>query len=235
MMKQKYYFTLVLSFCIFFLTLSKGQTEKFVHIYCGISEFKDSKATASYKYHSLFGLSPDINEEETSKVKFRDSTVLGGKYGEWFDDSYLGYAIDISYFKAKEDNIDTIITPISVLMLLRYPSIKLNESESSKYFIYGAIGLGYPYADITIDFRPDVSKEINGKGEGLFAEYRLGLSYKCNKRVSIFGEYRYADITLHDEFFQLLKPWEYLFSLNSDDAVIDFTINQFLIGLSYGF
>ncbi len=233
MMRQKYLLTLITCFCIFFLTLSKGHAEKFINIYCGISEFKNSKATASYKYHSLFGLSPDISEKETSKVKFKNSTVFGGKYGEWFDDLYCGYAIDVSYFKADEDNIGISVIPISVLMLLRYPSLKLNESKGRKYFLYGAIGLGYPYADITADFRPNVSQKVTCKAEGLFVDFRLGLSYKCNKQISIFGEYRYADITLHDDFFKWLKPWEYIFS--SDDAVIELTINQFFMGLSFGF
>lgn len=200
----------------------------FFDVYFGNSKTDSDNASASYGEYSFFG--GGFSEQETREVSYREASVLGLRLGKWIDDENLGVAVDISYFKADGSNVEVKAYPLSLLMMFRWPLMKNNEYPNGRIYPYVGLGVAFVLADISVDFRPNVRKEISGGAYGFGMDYRLGLAWKIVEDIAIFGEYRNlaADLDLDTS-----DGFGISFSGETKDAAVDFTTKQLFIGLSF--
>jgi len=61
-------------------------------------------------------------ESASERTSYDTSFTFGGRIGYWLDIfHYLGFAADLSYFKADSEKVDFSIVPFSILVMLRWP------------------------------------------------------------------------------------------------------------------
>ena len=149
----------------------------------------------------------------TSDVEWETSPSFGFRGGYWFEafmPSVLGIGLDLSYYRAFEDDsfapLDVWMTPITPLLMLRIPLGFDEDFPGGRVQPYGAIGPGFTlvaaHADLSdlssagaaVDDFEDATFDV-----GLDA--RAGLAVQLSPGFALFAEYRYTYIEpdLEDE------------------------------------
>jgi hypothetical protein len=163
------------------------EAEWFTDLYAGIAQAPKTDVTADiFRYPA-----PSISV--TRSVSFDNSLAIGARGGYWFDRfHWLGLAADLSYFKADGNGVETSVIPLSLLVMLRIPLLENKDFPHGKLQPYAALGGGLFFYDISVDFRPDASKELGDSGPIPGLDARAGLTWQFHKHVGLFGEYRYT-------------------------------------------
>jgi opacity protein-like surface antigen len=138
------------------------------------------------------------------------SASVGMRGGYWFEfeeipASFLGVALDLSYYNAFEDTdfaeVNIWATPMTPLLMLRLPLGYSEEFPGGRVQPYAAVGPGFTFtaahADLSnlgigLDDFEDATFDV-----GLDA--RAGLAVQLSRRFALFGEYRYTYLEPHFE------------------------------------
>jgi outer membrane protein with beta-barrel domain len=200
-----------------------ARAEGFLDIYLGAAFPQDNKVDVDTDDAVLNGgaIGTDGETFRAAYPTNRDfdwetSPSMGIRGGYWFEfeeigPSFLGAALDLSYYRAFEDTdfaeINVWLTPMTPLLMLRLPLGYSEEFPGGRVQPYAAVGPGFTIAAASADLSnlgigmddfEDVSFDV-----GLDA--RAGLAIQLSRSFALFGEYRYT----------YLKP-------NFDDTVDDF-------------
>ena len=139
-----------------------------------------------------------------SDVDWETSPSVGMRGGYWFEQtgvSFIGIGLDLSYYRAFEDDnfasLDVWATPITPLLMLRLPLGYSERYPGGRVQPYAAVGPGITLsaarADLDelssagafLDDFEDASLDV-----GLDA--RAGLAVALSPHFALFGEYRYT-------------------------------------------
>ncbi|HEX3179171.1 MAG TPA: outer membrane beta-barrel protein [Methylomirabilota bacterium] len=162
-----------------------------------------------------------FNVERTQDANFRSSAVYGLRLGRWFDDlSWLGLAVDGSYFRATKD---LQVFPLTALVMVRYGFLRDDEFKDGRLQPYAALGGGVFISNVdgTLGFlkASDTSVDI-----GL--DTRVGVAYRFEGNWAAFLEYRFTHVSPSYD----VKPFG---GRTSADTTLN--TSHFLLGLSYRF
>jgi opacity protein-like surface antigen len=131
------------------------------------------------------------------------SPSLGIRGGYWFEfseftPSFLGLALDMSYYRAFEDTdfaeINIWATPMTPLLMLRLPLGYSEDYPGGRVQPYAAVGPGFTITAATADLSnlgigmddfEDVSFDVG-------FDARAGLAVQISHSFALFGEYRYT-------------------------------------------
>jgi opacity protein-like surface antigen len=229
-MKQNEFFLIIfLILCFLAIGPTQALAEGFIDIYGGgaMSETADVETSISSS-----GLGFVTTNTHSQRVDFDSSFTVGGRVGYWFDVfPYVGFSLDLSYFRAEGKNADIQVIPLSLLLMLRYPLFKSEKFRNGRIQPYAAIGPGLFYSHAKADFRPDLTEKISGDSYKIGLDVRAGLAWQFHKHLALFGEYRYTDFSID------LKQSDILYGLagTKETMKTQLATNHFLIGLSYRF
>ena len=209
--------------------LERGKAEKiaraapirerwFVDLYCGGVMPEDGDVDAKAE---PFGVTIT---DSANNVDYDNSHTFGGRAGGWAREfSWIGMALDFSYFKLEADGIDTKVFPLSLLLMLRYPGHRLQP--------YMGVGPGLFLSDTKIDIQlSGQDKTFSDTRVDVGLDTRAGLAWRLFKSFAVFAEYRFT-----------------YFEGNYDDKVnsggtktevkVDTNnyVHHFLVGVSYKF
>jgi opacity protein-like surface antigen len=164
-----------------------------------------------------------FNQEQTEHISGRSSPEFGLRGGLWltdFDLSWLGFALDVSYFRPTTD-VQTI--PITFLAMVRYSLLKDEEFPLGRVQPYAGLGGGVfiSNASGSIGFH-DVDETSNDFGLDL----RLGLSYLFTPNWAAFTEYRFTHVE---------PSWKVKVFGGETSADTNFNTHHVLLGVSYRF
>src|SRR5581483_841424 len=162
-----------------------------------------------------------FNVERTQDANFRSSAVYGLRLGRWFDDlSWLGLAVDGSYFRATKD---LQVFPLTALVMVRYGFLRDDEIKDGRLQPYAALGGGVFISNVdgTLGFlkASDTSVHI-----GL--DTRVGVAYRFEGNWAAFLEYRFTHVSPSYD----VQPFG---GRTSADTTLN--TSHFLLGLSYRF
>jgi opacity protein-like surface antigen len=159
-------------------------------------------ATDGEVFRAAYPTGRDFNWETSPSVGLR-----GGYWFEFADEfpSFLGVALDLSYYGAFEDTdfaeINVWATPITPLLMLRLPLGYSEEFPGGRVQPYAAVGPGFTLSAASADLSnlgigmddfEDVSFDV-----GLDA--RAGLAVQLSHSFALFSEYRYTYLKPHFE------------------------------------
>ena len=168
----------------------------------------------------------------TEKVDFTTSLAFGGRIGYWFENlRWLGLALDLSFFEAKDETVDITSIPLSLLLMLRWPLLKAEEFPNRRLQPYAGIGPGFFYSYSKVDFGSRLPETVSGYSSDLGVDVRGGIAWQFHKHMAMFGEYRYTHVSI--EFDQT----DILYGFAGNRETLDTTVktNHFLIGISFRF
>jgi len=173
------------------LLLAGGElrAEAFLDAYVGAAITGDTQSTIVGGPHG----GPLVPLVSGTRTEWEVSIAAGGRAGYWLKKhSWLGFAADFSYFEPAQNVADgessrynIRVTPLSGLLMLRYPLWANSEFPAGQAFIYGAAGpglfrskfSGYGASDTSLDVGADVRVGLKFfhliRAWGLFAEYRF--------------------------------------------------------------
>jgi len=214
-----------------FLTTGPAQAlaEGFIDIYGGWASTPSADVDVSISSSSLGFVS---TESHTGKVDFGSSYTLGARAGGYFEKlPYVGIAGDLSYFKAENGTTEIHVIPISLLLMLRYPLFKSEKFPHGRIQPYVGIGPGFFVSVSNVDFRPALPKTVSGTCFDVGLDLRTGITWQFQKRLALFGEYRYTNFNID------LEQTDILYGLAGTQQTMKthLTTNHFLIGVSYRF
>lgn len=141
------------------------------------------------------------------EADFDDSVTGGVRGGYWIDAfDYLGVALDISAFATDLDSVtsaitpagttattfltsdfDIVATPLSLLALARFPFLRSEKHPHGQVQPYVGIGPGLFVTAARYD-----ALDYNGVGVDVGLDVVGGVSYKFNKLIGLFVEYRFT-------------------------------------------
>jgi opacity protein-like surface antigen len=162
-----------------------------------------------------------FDAEFSRNGEFTSSAVHGLRLGKWFDQrSWLGVAVDASYFRA---SADVQVIPLTGLLMVRYGFFPDDEFKEGRLHAYAGLGGGLfisnvdgfvgrvEASDVSVDFGLDT---------------RLGASYRLERNWALFFEYRFTHVSPSYD----ARPV-------GVRSTIDTTLNtsHFLLGVSYRF
>jgi len=123
-------------------------------------------------------------------TEYKDSVTGGVRGGYWFDSlSWLGLALDVSYFAPDDDTAggpEYDVIPISPLLMARVPISTSEEFPHGR--VQPFLGIGPGVFVSLIDFGSGADDETVQVGVDLHA----GLNLQVTPLVSAFVEYRYT-------------------------------------------
>jgi opacity protein-like surface antigen len=174
-------------------------------------------------------------ESASEKTSYDTSFTFGGRIGYWPDlFQYFGFAWDMSYFQADSEKVDFTIVPLSLLFMFRWPLLTSDDYPHGKIQPYLAGGPSVIYYDMSVDFRPTVSKKVSDWSFDTGWDLRAGLLYQFHKNFALFGEYRYTHykINYKDETDAWILGFEPSTRLKVDTTL---DTHHFLTGISFRF
>jgi hypothetical protein len=200
---------------LLFVTPEITEAEWFTDIYAGIADTPATDVTVDiFRYPA-----PPINV--TKSVSFDSSLEVGARGGYWFDGfHWFGLAADLSYFKADGNGVKTSIIPLSFLAMFRLPTFENKDFPHGRLQPYAAVGWGFFFHDISLDFQPEASKELSDSGPIPGLDARLGLTWLFHKHAGLFGEYRYT-------YFEMDQGYQ------PDGIEAKLGTHHWLLGVSY--
>jgi len=203
--------------------------DQYVDIYYGSAGSKAENVTATITKYSLFGGS---QEEDSRKVDFTSSNVLGGRWGFWLEtDPLYGVAVDVSFQTIRSENVKIDLLPISCMFFFRYPWLPTEKYPYGRIQPYGGIGLSLLSANMTVDFTPDVSNVVRGVGKGIGVDLRAGLKWMITEKVGVFTEVRHLQgkLDIEDEA-DIFPP--FIWSDTTEEASTSINSQQLIFGIS---
>jgi len=171
-----------------------GSQDRFTHFhefFAGTTFLHE--ADVSVKYVGF--LTPEYEEER--HVDFGQAFVSGYQWHFW-DRSYplLDGGINVSYITARSTDMDMDLYLLTPFFRLKHQFVKTQAEPDGKAAIYAGLGLTYGFADVRIDFRPEIPERINRYAEGLALSYTAGGLWRFTDRYALFVQYQYLDISL---------------------------------------
>jgi Outer membrane protein beta-barrel domain len=220
----------LLVLCLLFLIPTLARAEWFLDVYGGEASTQDARITAEITSYGI--LMATTTKSHTEKAGFDASLTMGGRLGYWFEKlPWLGFSLDLSYFKAEGEKAEFDVVPLSLLFMLRYPLFKSENFPKGKLQPYAGVGLAYFFTDSRVNFRPALQDSVSGSSDEIGFDVRAGLSWQFHKHWAIFGEYRYTDVKL--DFTQ--EDFLPIFSGTDESMKTRLKTNHFLMGISYRF
>jgi opacity protein-like surface antigen len=182
-------------------------------------------------------------------VDWDTTESLGMRGGYWFEfeeiaPSFLGIALDLSYYRAFEDSnfaeLKVWATPLTPLLMLRAPLGYSEEYPGGRVQPYIAVGpsftLAFAEADLSeIPPSQDIAfEDFDSAGFGVGFDGRAGLAIQLSRHFALFGEYRYSYVKAYfdDEIDVASSPFSF-----ETDVDIDPTLetHHILFGASFRF
>jgi opacity protein-like surface antigen len=227
-MKKTKLFLSVVCFLLIFPTVTWA--EWFLDVYGGEASTQDASVTAEITSYGL--LMATTTKSHTEKVDFDTSFTVGGRLGYWFEKlPWLGFSLDLSYFKAEGEKAEFDVIPLSLLLMLRYPLLKGENFPKGKLQPYAGVGPSYFFTDSRVNFRPALQDSVSGSSGEIGLDVRAGLAWQFHKHWAIFGEYRHTDVKI--DFTQ--EDFLPLFSGTDESMKTHLNTNHFALGISYRF
>ncbi len=167
--------------CVAILSSGGARAEGFIDVYLGGS-YTDDTTT---RYSSM----------ASATTKFDDSTIGGVRGGVWIGPwPWLGFAGDISYFRADHDarRADIHVIPLSLLVMLRVPIFRSEELPGGRFQPY--VGAG---PAVFVSVLKD--RDIFAPGEFVSADGSIGSDVRAAVKVqllrwlAVFAEYRHTE------------------------------------------
>jgi opacity protein-like surface antigen len=130
-----------------------------------------------------------------------DSAIGGIRGGYWFKKrNWLGIALDISYFEADTENssIEAEITPITALLMLRYPMWRSEEFPFGRFYPYAGVGLTFAGVEMKSKYGVEYDYYYYDDDEdyGYGTDLRAGINWQVTRKVGLFLEYRHLSLEL---------------------------------------
>jgi opacity protein-like surface antigen len=197
-------------------TLARGGM--FADVYFGASMPQDEDL---HMRSSAFGV---VAESTDADVNYDASFTFGARVGYWSKSRlWLGFAMDVSYFKMDSDKKDITLYPISTLFMLRLP----------KHRFQPYVGIGPALFFSKMKFTVDLS-ELSSGGTGTFddtsfdvgLDTRAGLAVAWYRNTGIFAEYRFTHHSA--EYNDTLAGVKV-------DVETDSNTHHLMVGISYRF
>ena len=162
--------------------------------------------------------------DSANNVDYDNTPTFGGRVGGWAQElSWIGMALDFSYFKMKADGIDTKVFPLSLLLMLRYTGDRLQP--------YIGVGPGLFLSDTKVDIQlSGQDKTSSDTTVDIGLDTRAGLAWRLFKSLAVIGEYRFT-------YFE----GNYDDKVSSGGTQTEVKVNtknyvhHFLVGVSYRF
>ena len=114
----------------------------------------------------------------------------------WFGSPLVGLAGDVSYFQRNALGAKLDVVPLSLLLMLRLPLLKSDAFPRGQLQPYMGIGPSFFVAQAELDSpAPGIDAVHRGRTDFGF-DVRAGFMWQVHKRVALFLEYRFTDVTL---------------------------------------
>lgn len=197
-------------------TLARGGM--FADVYFGASMPQDEDL---HMRSSAFGV---VAESTDADVNYDASFTSGARVGYWSKSRlWLGFAMDVSYFRMDSDKKDITLYPISTLLMLRLPKRRFQPY----------VGIGPALFVSKMKFDVDLS-ELSSGGTGTFddtsfdvgLDTRAGLALAWYRNTGIFAEYRFTHHSA--EYNDTLAGVKV-------DVETDSNTHHLMVGISYRF
>lgn len=182
------------------LTPLPVRAEIFFDIYAGQAEVADTTVSASLQ--EGIAILGGTQVRASRRTSFDTSAVFGLRGGYWSESyPWLGAALDLSHFEAKGEGVEIKVTPLSGLVMLRYPLVVSQAFPKGRIQPYAGLGASFASTSFKLDFRPELPETIDENGFGIGPDFRAGLAWRLSERIAVFGEYRYwqANLEVEDE------------------------------------
>jgi opacity protein-like surface antigen len=143
----------------------------------------------------------DALDLDDADARYEDSITFGLRGGYWIDPfDYLGFALDLSYFRADLDkvkgfdvgnNFDVYVVPMSLLVMGRLPLLRDDSHPHGLLQPYVGIGpsVFLTVADAEI---PDFDNYA-AVGADVGLDFVSGVNVQITELIALFLEYRYTD------------------------------------------
>lgn len=160
----------------------------------------------------------------TDEVDYSNTFTVGLRVGYWFDSaSWLGLAVDVSYFRPDPD---VTVFPVSALVMLRIPILRSEEFPNGQLQPYIAGGPGFFASKFAGDLGSDLGGRTSDTSYDVGLDLRGGLTYMFTRDFGIFAEYRMTRVS---------PEWN-LRVLDMDATVkTDLNTHQVIGGISFRF
>jgi len=170
-----------------------GRAEPFWDFYYGAMEIADDDVSASTQVVSIFGPGPVTHISKN--VSYDTANVFGMRGGYWFEGvPWLALAFDLSYFEANSPGVDIRLLPMTGLLMLRHGLAVDGRYPRGRLQPYVGVGLSYAFADISVDFSPELPESADGYGSATGPVLCAGLDWQLTPNVGVFAEYRYQQL-----------------------------------------
>jgi opacity protein-like surface antigen len=176
----------------------------------------------------------------TRKIDFDNGKALNFRYTRWFLNRFpVGVTVDASWFEISGPGVEIDFYSVSVLAMGRLPAQTYGFSQRA-IEPYLGVGIGLSKSDVTVDFRPEMPRQVSGDSEDTHPELRLGLNWKF-ARHWLFGiEYRYfeTEVSFKETDTEGVRHW---FSshpykkMERQQAKVDIKMEQVTAGITFRF
>ncbi len=168
--------------CALLLLAAPASAEWFADLWAGASrtQSEDLKLTI-------------LDVEITDEVDYSNTFTVGLRVGYWFDSaSWLGLALDVSYFRPDPD---VTVLPVSALVMLRLPLFTSEEFPRGRLQPYVAGGPGLFASKFAGDLGSDLGGRVSDTSYDLGLDLRGGLTFLFTPDFGIFLEYRMTRVS----------------------------------------
>src|SRR2546425_4747217 len=112
-------------------------------------------------------------------VGFDTSTTFGGRVGGWIERvPWLGFALDVSSFRAEGKDVNIDLIPVSPLLMLRWPVLTSTDFPKGRLQPYLGVGPSlFIVPKFEADFRPAVARVSEWQIEA-GPDVRAGLTWQ---------------------------------------------------------
>lgn len=170
--------------CALLLLAAPASAEWFADLWAGASRTQSEDITLTIS---------SLDFEETDKVDYSDTFTVGLRVGYWFDSaSWLGLALDVSYFRPDPD---VTVVPVSALVMLRLPLFTSEEFPRGRLQPYVAGGPGFFASKFAGDLGSDLGGRASDTSYDLGLDLRGGLTFLFTQDFGIFLEYRMTRVS----------------------------------------
>ena len=163
--------------------------EPFLDVYGGLTQTQSARVTAQ----SCIALVLCVAESGTARtIDFEHSMTFGARRGYWLKDlPWVGVAVDLSFFTAEQSDVRFVVVPLSALLMLRLSFLPTEDLPGGHLQPYLGFGPSVYYEHASVDFRPEMTKKTTWDRIDITLDARVGLAWQFNRRLALFGEYRF--------------------------------------------
>ena len=162
--------------------------EWFLDLYGGVASTGDSKIRASD-----FTRVPNV--EIVVNTSFDSSTAIGIRNGLWIGQSGgLGFAWDLSTFRAEGESVDIAVVEASGLILYRWRLARDPARPAGRVQPYVGAGLSTVY--VSVDVEPQGSNRVSDWDLEDGLDLLAGVHWRASPKNGVFFEYRYSHVEM---------------------------------------